>query len=286
MILRATVSGGFSEGPRLAPDPTAKSEEIMAEIDITRTDRATVVERTGFRLSWGAVFAGLVVATALHMAFALLGVAIGLSAWDPALPGGARAGNVAAGVGIWTAISGLIALLVGGMTTGRLAGVLTRRDGALHGVVMWSLTMIMITWLIISGVSMLLGGAFGIIGQTATAAVGAAGQIGQAAAPAGMLGPGLTGAVRGEEREVLVSEITARSGLTRAEAEQLVGDAETRMQQTRQQVGAQVDTLRAQAPGFAQDAADTGAQGAWWALLAMGLSVAAAAWGAASTARE
>lgn len=254
----------------------------MADIEVTRGREAAVVEHTGFRLSWGAVLAGLVVATALHLTLALLGVAIGLSAWDPAVPGGTRAGDVAAGVGIWTAISGLIALFIGGMTTGRLAGVLNRKDGALHGVVMWGLTMILITWLMISGLSMLLGGAFGIIGQTASAAVGAVGQ----AVPGELAGPALTGAVRGEERQVLVSEIATRSGLTQAEAEQLVSDAETRAQQTRQQVGAQIDTLREQAPGVAQDVTDTSAQGAWWALLAMGLSVAAAAWGAASTARE
>jgi hypothetical protein len=254
----------------------------MADIGIAPAGDAAIIEHTGFRLSWGAIFAGLFVATALHLTLALLGVAIGLSAWDPAVPGGVRAGQVATGVGIWTVVSGLIALFIGGMTTGRLAGVLTRKDGALHGVVVWSLTMVLITWLIISGATMLLGGAFGIIGQTAGAAIGAVGQV----VPTDVAGPALTGAVRGEERQVLVAEIAQRSGLTQAEAEQLVTDAEARAERTRQQAGAQLETARQQAPGVAQDVADTTAQGAWWALLAMGLSVGAAAWGAAITARE
>jgi hypothetical protein len=273
--LAAPSSGGE------APHAHAK-EDTMADIGIAPAGDAAIIEHTGFRLSWGAIFAGLFVATALHLTLALLGVAIGLSAWDPAVPGGVRAGQVATGVGIWTVVSGLIALFIGGMTTGRLAGVLTRKDGALHGVVVWSLTMVLITWLIISGATMLLGGAFGIIGQTAGAAIGAVGQV----VPTDVAGPALTGAVRGEERQVLVAEIAQRSGLTQAEAEQLVTDAEARAERTRQQAGAQLETARQQAPGVAQDVADTTAQGAWWALLAMGLSVGATAWGAAITARE
>ncbi|CAN5562648.1 hypothetical protein BH24GEM3_BH24GEM3_08930 [soil metagenome] len=258
----------------------------MADIGVKRTGDAAVIEQTGFRLSWGAIFAGLVVATGLHLALALLGVAIGLSAWNPADPfRTVGADDVAMGVGIWTAISGIIALFIGGMTTGRLAGVLTRGDGALHGVVMWALTMITIMWLIVSGVGFLLGGAFGIIGRTAGAAVGAVGQVAGAAGP-DVAQMGLPAVMRGEERETMVTELTARTGLSRAEAEQIVSDAETRAQATRRQVATTADTLQARAPGVAQDVTDSTARAAWWALLAMGLSVAAAAGGAASTARE
>ncbi len=257
----------------------------MADIGVRPSGDAAVVERTGFRLSWGAIIAGFVVATGLHIVLALLGVAIGFTAWDPAYPGGARAGDVAAGVGIWTAIAGIIALFIGGMTTGRLAGVLTQGDGALHGVVMWALTTIIILWLIVSGMGFLLGGAFGIIGQTAGAAVGAVGQVAGAAGPE-LAQVGLPAAMRGEEREAMVTELTQRTGLTRAEAEQIVSDAEVRAAEARQQLGRTVDTIQARAPEVAQDVSDVAARGAWWALLALGLSVAAAAGGAAMTARE
>lgn len=258
----------------------------MADIGVKRTGDAAVIEHTGFRLSWGAIFAGLIVATGLHLALALLGVAIGMSAWNPADPFRTiGADDVATGVGIWTAISGIIALFIGGMTTGRLAGLLTAGDGALHGVVMWALTMIVILWLLVSGVGFLLGGAFGIVGRTAGAAVGAVGQVAGAAGP-DLAQVGLPAAMRGEEREAMVTELTQRTGLTRAEAEQIVSDAETRAQQARQQFGTAVDTIQARAPGVAQDVSDVTARAAWWALLAMGLSVAAAAGGAASTARE
>lgn len=51
----------------------------MADISLER--EPGVIERTGFRLSWGAIFAGLFVAIGLHLVLALLGVAIGFTAW-------------------------------------------------------------------------------------------------------------------------------------------------------------------------------------------------------------
>lgn len=85
----------------------------------------------------------------------LVGLAIGLDTWEP----GDRVDTLGAGLGIWTVVSGIIALFVGGMTTGRLAGVLTRGDGALHGVVLWSLSTILAAWLVTTSVTSLVGGA-------------------------------------------------------------------------------------------------------------------------------
>jgi hypothetical protein len=115
----------------------------MAEIDVTRPrrdDRDVLVERTGFRLSWGGIFAGFVVATALQMVFSTLGAAIGLTAFDPGQGDSAR--SLGIGVLVWFAVSAIISMWVGGTTTGRLAGVLTRGDGMLHGIVMWSLSLL------------------------------------------------------------------------------------------------------------------------------------------------
>jgi hypothetical protein len=257
----------------------SKSKEVeMADIAV---ERDALIEQTGFRLSWGAIFAGLFVAVGVHLVLSLAGVAIGLTAWSPATPGGADAGDVAMGVGIWAAIAALIALFAGGATTGRLAGILRRKDGFLHGAVLWSLTTVATVWLMVSGLGFLLGGAFNIVGQTAAATV-------QAAAPAALevAGPGLTAAVRGEEREVLVSEISQRTGMTRTEAESVVAESETRAQATRERIAQETQAIREDAPMIAEDAADRTARGAWWTLLALGLSFGAATAGASLTARE
>jgi hypothetical protein len=233
----------------------------MAEIAVTRTEPA--FEHTGFRLSWGAIIAGFFVALGLHLVLALLGIAIGMTAWDPTTPGGVRGDDVATGLGIWAAVSALIALFVGGATTGRLAGILRRDDGMLHGVVLWALTTVVMLWLVISGVGMVLGGAF----QVAGAATGAAAQA---------VGPhALTAGVRGHEREQLVTQIAQQTNLTRAEADRIVGDAERAFEDVEQR-----------APQIARDVADTTGKAAWWALLGLGLSLVAAVVGTRITARE
>jgi len=251
----------------------------MADIAMERTE--PLVEQTGFRLSWGAIFAGLFVAVGLHLVLSLLGIAIGLSAWSPATPGGADAGDIATGVGIWAAVSALIALFAGGATTGRLAGILRRKDGALHGVVLWALTTVTTLWLMVSGAGFLLGGAFDVVGRTAASAVQVTG-----GAAAELAGPALTGTVRGEEREVMITEISQRTGLSRPEAANLVDDMEQRRAEMSRRVGTQAEEIRAAAPEIAEDAAGTGARAAWWTLLALGLSLGAATFGATTTARE
>lgn len=140
-----------------------------------------VLERTGFRLSWGAIIAGMLVATALHIVFALIGFAIGMDTWQP----GDRVDTMGGRLGIWIIVSGIIALFVGGMVTGRLAGVLTRGDGALHGVVLWSLSTLLAAYLVASGVGTIVGGAFGVVSRTTSAVAGsvsgAVGDLGMAA---------------------------------------------------------------------------------------------------------
>lgn len=156
-----------------------------------------VLEHTGFRMSWGAIVAGMLVATALHIVLAVAGLAVGMEIWEP----GDRVDTLGAGLGIWTVLSGIIALFIGGLTTGRLAGILTREDGFLHGAVLWSLSTIFAAWLLASGVGTILGGALGLVGRTATAVVGGVGDIGAAAV--GQAGSLDAQAIQGELEQAL-----------------------------------------------------------------------------------
>ena len=312
----------------------------MTEIDVTRTAaaRAPLLERTGFRLSWGAILAGAVVATALQITLTVLGLAIGLGAWDAG--DGLRGFGI--GAGIWLLLTALVTLFVGGMTAGRLAGVLTRGDGALHGVVLWGVSSLLAVWMAASGAGALLGGAFGVLGQTAAAAtsgvVGAAGQVAGAAVgnvddldPAAVqreieqvllqtgdprlnpdsvqaaIGevrdPATSGAVSNEQladeiastireragavdRQAIANVVAARTGMTPAEADRVAERVESAMSSARQQIATGLDTLGSRAASAADTASDNLSGVAWLTLLALGLSVAAAAGGAAVTARE
>lgn len=218
-------------------------------------DADPLISSTGFRLSWGAVFAGLVVATALQIVLTLLGAAIGFSAWQP----GESAGALGIGAGIWAILSVLLSLFIGGRTTGRLAGILTRTDGILHGILLWSVSTILTVWLLATGVSALAGGATGLVGNVLGVGAQAASQVagGAAASPSG-----------------------------RAAAADLAESAESLAQANRAKAERLADTLGNRAAAVARDVEGSADTGAWLALLALGLSLGAAVGGTASTARQ
>ncbi len=224
-----------------------------------------VIEHTGFRLSWGAIFAGLVVAMVLQVLLSLLGLAIGLTVWDPGDPAAA----LGVGAGVWVAVAGLISLFVGGIVAGRMAGVLTPGDGAMHGVVLWGLSVIVTLWLTTAGVGMVLGGAFQLVGTAAGAGVGLVGEE--------VAIVGLEAAVR-DDRQAVVQGVAQRTGLTPAEADQLVQDLEQAV------TDVEVDPERVRRT--AEDVAAGVAEASWWALLVLLLAAGAAAGGAAITSRR
>ena len=299
--------------------------------------RDPMVEQTGFRLSWGAIVAGMLVATALHLLLSLLGMAIGLDVWEP----GDRLRTLGGALGIWVVVSGIIALFVGGLTTGRLAGILTRGDGALHGVVLWSLSTVLAAWLVASGLTTVVGGTFGLVERTTAAAAGGiASTLGGAgatamsgiagvdleelqrevelileqtgepalrpdtlaadveAARARAAGPASNQAVAWEviatimqrggevDREAVINVITARTDMSRTEAERVATRVETLSRDARAQIRTAADTIGRRASEMAGDASDAVATASWWALLALGLSFGAAVGGTVVKARE
>ena len=243
----------------------------MAEIDVTGRDTSgtagtsrarhdAIVERTGFRLSWGGIFAGFVVATALQIVLTTLGAAIGMAAFDPGQ--GDSASSLGIGAAIWFAVTALVSMFIGGMTAGKLAGVLTRGDGMLHGVVMWGLSLLLAVYMGTTGVGRVLGGVTSFLGQTASSAAGGA-----------VSGAGAVGATAAQQGGIDVPE-------------QRQQQAQGAAQNAQQQIQQQAPQIREKAGQVADQAANVGAKAAWGALLVMGLSVAAAAFGAGSTARK
>ena len=313
----------------------------MAEIDVRRSGAGTgaVVERTGFRLSWGAIFAGFVIATAIQAVLSVLGAAIGFAAFDPGQ--GDSFGSLSIGVAVWFAVTAMISLFVGGLTTGRLAGVLTRGDGRLHGIVVWGLSTLLAIYFASIGAGRLLGGAFsfatsttsavvgstvGAVGQLGTAAIGGAGgvdfealqreitatleqtgnpalqpdslqaqvQATRGAATSGVsnqeLARELTDRIRATagrvDRADLMNVITARTGMSRPDAERLATRVESAATAAGSQISSTARNVGEQAGQAAGTAANAASKAAWIALLVMGLSLLAAVFGAGRTAPE
>ncbi|MEG3940515.1 MULTISPECIES: hypothetical protein [unclassified Microcoleus] len=115
------------------------------------------------RVRWGPIFSGLVIAIATQLVLSALGAAIGLS--NIANSGAPRtiAGSVGTGVGIWSIISLLISLGVGGWVTARACGPMNRSTALLNGAILWATTLTIGSWLLANGVA----GTFGIVAANA-----------------------------------------------------------------------------------------------------------------------
>lgn len=114
------------------------------------------------RISWGAIFAGAVVALVIQLMLNLLGLSIGFGAIDPVTDENPLSG-IGTGAGIWLILSALVALFAGGWTAGRLAGLPLRTDGILHGFIAWAVATFVTLYLVSSGVGTVLSGAFNVV---------------------------------------------------------------------------------------------------------------------------
>lgn len=115
------------------------------------------------RVRWGPILAGLVVAISAQLVLSGIGAAIGLTGL--ANSGAPRSDALGTGtaVGIWSIVSLLISLFLGGWITARACGPMTRSTALLNGAILWATTLAISAWLLSSGVS----GAFGIVASNA-----------------------------------------------------------------------------------------------------------------------
>ncbi|MCL6652143.1 PhnA-like protein [Agrobacterium rubi] len=111
-------------------------------------------------ISWGAIFAGVAIALALHLLLNLLGLAIGAGVIDPAANDTPTATSLSMGSVIWIIVSGIIAAFVGAYVASRLSGRTVRTTGALHGLTSWAVTTLIVFYLLTTSVGALVGGAF------------------------------------------------------------------------------------------------------------------------------
>lgn len=156
-------------------------DEIYGAHRTATTIPGDVVIRPGAfrRISWGGVFAGLFLVLSIQLLLSMLGFGIGLSMVQPGAGGVPNAGTIGIGAAIWWVVTYIIALVIGSYAAARLAGVVLRFDGVLHGLVTWAFALMVTFYLLTTAVGGVIGGAFGVVGS----AVSAAGQGLKAAAP-------------------------------------------------------------------------------------------------------
>lgn len=137
-------------------------ETRVSEIGRERVAGATTGATGGTlrRVSWGAILAGAILALMIQFMLGLFGLGVGLSS-----PGGSASGIFSVS-GLWAVLVVLVGVFVGAFAAGRFAGIPSRIDGALHGVVTWAVTALLALYLLSSGAASLVGGAFGVLGQS------------------------------------------------------------------------------------------------------------------------
>lgn len=111
------------------------------------------------RISWSAVFAGVIVAMVIYLLLTILGTAIGTSTVDPLKEQNPVEG-LGMGAAIWSGVSMLLSIAAGGYVSGRLA----QREGALHGLLMFGVNTLVLTWLLITLTSSAVTGTMNVLG--------------------------------------------------------------------------------------------------------------------------
>jgi hypothetical protein len=119
------------------------------------------VRAEGMKVSWGGIFGGVLVAVGLLLLLTALGVAIGIST---AQPGQTDASTLGTGAGIWAGVSLLIALFIGGLVSTRIGAISDGATGFFEGALVWVVSLLMMAYFATSGVTMLAGGAFQMVG--------------------------------------------------------------------------------------------------------------------------
>jgi cytochrome c-type biogenesis protein CcmH/NrfG len=126
---------------------------------------------------------GLFVAIGTLMLLTALGLAIGITALgDPRAATGETASGLGIGAGIWAFITLLVSVFLGGMVSTQVTDSPDRAGAVIHAVLVWVLFLVVIIYLIVSGMSLGLTGLFGAAGaltRGATAAVGVGGDLSQ-----------------------------------------------------------------------------------------------------------
>lgn len=111
---------------------------------------------------WGPIFSGIVVSIVSQLMLSALGASIGGIA-----AGEAAAGTIGTSLGIWSIISLLISLFLGGWVMAAACGPMNNKTAMLNAVIMWATTLVLSGWLLASGLT----GTFGVLASNAGGAL-------------------------------------------------------------------------------------------------------------------
>lgn len=274
------------------------------ESQYERSDKTSAFGLRLKRISWPAMFAGVVTTLVVLFLLSLLGLAVGLGVVNPVTDPTPLSG-LGTGAIIWWAVSNIIALFAGGWVTGRLSAIIAGPERVTNGIVMWGLYTILSLFIVTTSAGAVLGGAGSLLGLAGKEVASADSQDGNMIAsvreevnqllretgkpelqPEKLKSKVKSGAQSPQEmketgkevlseldRDALVNIVMNRPGRSRAEAEamvnQWVGEGKEGI------ANAEEDARR-----ISERAAEATSQAALYSFFAMLLGAIAAGWGA------
>lgn len=166
-------------------DPSARGPGVM-ETTTTTVGGGSHIHR---RISWAAIFAGVIMVVVIQLLLSMLGAGIGLGTVDVNAGNTPDASSLGIGAGVWWVVSSCLALLFGGYVAAWLAGIEIRFDGMLHGLVTWGIATILTIYLLTSAIGGIIGGGFSALGGVASAAGSGVKDVAQPLAQAAGVSP-------------------------------------------------------------------------------------------------
>ncbi|WP_428487496.1 hypothetical protein [Rhodopila sp.] len=145
-------------------DPSAPG---VVETTTTMVGAGSHIHR---RISWAAIFGGVIMIIVVQLLLSMLGAGIGLGTVNVNAGSTPDASSFGIGAGVWWVVSSCIALLFGGYVAAWFAGIEVRFDGMLHGLVAWGIATMLTIYLLTSAVGGIIGGGFSALGGVASAA--------------------------------------------------------------------------------------------------------------------
>ena len=147
-------------------EPQPRAAEMLE----TTTTMMAGGSHTHRRISWAAIFGGVILVVTVQLLFSLLGAGIGLDTVNTNAGTTPNASSIGIGAGAWWIISSIIALAFGGYAAAWLAGIELRWDGLLHGLITWGIATLLTVWLLTSAIGGIIGGGASALGGLASAA--------------------------------------------------------------------------------------------------------------------
>src|SRR5690242_7104708 len=154
----------MADRPHSTPPPVRATT-----VTETTTPLADVSNHTHLRISWAAIFGGVILVVAIQLLLSLLGAGIGLGTVNVSAGTTPYASSLGLGAGVWWVSSSCMALFFGGYIAAWLAGIEIRFDGWLHGLLTWGITTVLTIYLLASALGSIIGGGFSIMGSAASA---------------------------------------------------------------------------------------------------------------------